>query len=262
LGSITTVGDYFDADGNVIDKGVVRGQHEYGLWDAKKTRACKCDAGYTGIDCAFRMCPKGNDPLTTEDSNGITEVHEVQKVKVGASGTVTNTFFTLSYVDSYGHEWTTRPIRTAASSATGNAMTTAAEVRSALMSIPNHAIDSIEVTVSEAVVESNYWEYSITFNSAATQGNQNRLTCNFAGCDTDGCQPRFTGFSSVADAKCVVTGYTNTHIASGAVVAANTDGTGENAECSNRGICDYSTGICGCFDGYTGEACSIQTILV
>ena len=27
-------------------------------------------------------------------------------------------------------------------------------------------------------------------------------------------------------------------------------------DCSNRGICDYSAGVCKCFDGYTGVACN------
>jgi len=34
----------------------------------------------------------------------------------------------------------------------------------------------------------------------------------------------------------------------------------ENAECSNRGLCDSTTGQCACFDGHTGEACSTQTV--
>ena len=34
-------------------------------WDQKKSRQCVCDAGYSGVDCSERMCPKGDDPITT-----------------------------------------------------------------------------------------------------------------------------------------------------------------------------------------------------
>ena len=33
------------------------------------------------------------------------------------------------------------------------------------------------------------------------------------------------------------------------------------AECSNRGICNRATGSCGCFAGYTSDACSVQNSL-
>uniref|UniRef100_A0A7S0SS37 EGF-like domain-containing protein n=1 Tax=Chromulina nebulosa TaxID=96789 RepID=A0A7S0SS37_9STRA len=32
-------------------------------------------------------------------------------------------------------------------------------------------------------------------------------------------------------------------------------------DCSGRGICDYSSGICGCFHGYYGHRCEYQTVL-
>ena len=37
---------------------------EYTLWDKKSTTMCECDPGYTGPHCAYRMCPKGDDPVT------------------------------------------------------------------------------------------------------------------------------------------------------------------------------------------------------
>jgi len=32
-------------------------------------------------------------------------------------------------------------------------------------------------------------------------------------------------------------------------------------DCSGRGICDYSAGICSCFSGYYGTKCEFQTVL-
>jgi hypothetical protein len=35
----------------------------------------------------------------------------------------------------------------------------------------------------------------------------------------------------------------------------------ENVECSNRGVCDRTTGMCKCHNGYTGAACNVATVL-
>lgn len=33
------------------------------------------------------------------------------------------------------------------------------------------------------------------------------------------------------------------------------DKSGEFRDCSGRGICDYTTGTCKCFNGFGGEGC-------
>lgn len=39
------------------------------------------------------------------------------------------------------------------------------------------------------------------------------------------------------------------------------DGATQGRDCSGRGICDYTTGLCGCFLGFYGTMCEYQTIL-
>merc|ERR1719498_2297089 len=45
-------------------------------------------------------------------------------------------------------------------------------------------------------------------------------------------------------------------------VAETTKGTFESYECSNRGACHGSSGLCACYEGYSGESCQTQTVLV
>merc|ERR1719421_1103924 len=83
----------------------------YGLWDADKNQACKCDPGFGGYACDEAVCPYGADPLDTrgEDFNQSSSTasiesyydrtEESQTLYIDSScGTVTGTF-TLTHTD-------------------------------------------------------------------------------------------------------------------------------------------------------------------
>ena len=54
----------------------------YHAWDALKSQACSCDAGWSGPDCTQRECPRGDDPLTTLPADcGGTTCADAQQVR-------------------------------------------------------------------------------------------------------------------------------------------------------------------------------------
>jgi len=85
----------------------------YADYDAGMTRSCICDGYYSGADCSFRQCPRGDDPLTTEiECQGVAsglQAHEVQEITINAD-TMLSGEMTLTYTDAYGQAWTTAPI--------------------------------------------------------------------------------------------------------------------------------------------------------
>lgn len=236
-------------------------------WDAAKTRQCVCDRGYEGIDCASRICPKGDDPLTQCNGNPGTSINDIQLIEMPAS---TTGWFSITFQDMYNGVYTTRPINSASG-------TLATDVESALEELPNFAIPN--VTVGAATCASGNMDgtqvcsaYStvgatvvrVTFVDPANAGKQQKMVVsspkNTASSttiaqtthDTADMQPRFDATTSTI----TVEHLTELRAANG--VTSN-DELEEHVECSNRGICDGDAGLCQCFEGFTGEACEQQT---
>jgi len=114
----------------------------YDLWDAQKIQGCKCDLGYDGPDCAHRISPKGDDPLTTVKSQMMTQI-----VQIGGAGAgfdfdeIPQNQFIMVYHDPYGGVWRTDGIDTSSSDATA-----AANVQAALRNLPNEVLDGVSVS--------------------------------------------------------------------------------------------------------------------
>jgi len=237
-------------------------------WDQKKSRQCVCDAGYSGVDCSERMCPKGDDPITTcgvNDANAPTDAgishHTVQKLTFDANCDQ-GKFFALTYKDSYGGEWITRPISPACvtsgtdlsdtgASATEIAAATAtcSAIESALEELPNFIIPNVTSAFS-AVGTDGSFACDIGFTDAANSGLQAKLEIESYNHNNANMQPRYD--LGDLDTQITITIDVTHHQTGGSYT--------ENHECSNRGLCDHSTGLCSCFSGYTGESCHEQTI--
>lgn len=195
----------------------------YTNWEASVLQMCYCDDGYTGYDCSLRMCPKGDDYKTTGQSYRQISV-DIQPAS-GAdtlSGTITLHF---------GKYKTTFD---------GNqdGVDCDADIIDKLDNINT-------ATCATTAGSGGGATYVIELQSYPAQPKQNNLFfhdgdvtesdffCNTERLETDGVSP----------GTCNIT-----------VVNPN-DEIYEYAYCGNSGVCDFSDGVCDCFDGFTGVAC-------
>jgi len=225
-----------------------RGAATWGIhWPWLKYQQCHCDAGYEGDDCSLRRCPRGDDPETECQTD---RGQDLQKLTCAFEGTVKKAFFQLRFVDQFGGEYDTRPIKIDVNAVNAGGLTAAENANSiqdALEALPNFAIPQVEVDVDISTPASPKIE--VKFTDGHNTGKQNLLSfVSRAACES-GSQPLFRVANTnpaKGDLTCTV-----------ARLAATPAGSTyrESATCSNRGICDQSTGRCNCFDGFFGLAC-------
>lgn len=142
-------------------------------------------------------------------------------------------------------------------------------IRAALLDLPNGAVtgeavnprtgekDSSALKVACASSAAKVVACTIEMNSSHNSGSlSNKLSCENAGCmhegvssaaNPGGCSPKYQGLGATP-ATCLVT---DTNV-----------GTSDYDTCSGRGACNGADGVCECFDGFTDEDCSVQTVLV
>jgi len=292
LGYAATWNDYTSKDFSDDKK-----TFSYQGWDVNKERACVCDAQYTDVDCSKRMCPFGTDALAVREDILVQNRYHRQQIVFKALNNNLNSLegktFALTFVSKLNETFTTIPlVFDRADGANLNEM--ANDIRMALLHLPNKVIDDVMVTAqkfdqpigtvdrtADAVV------VTIIFSGDAVQGPQHPIIVEDYEC-SGGCTPRITGLGlqTVTQATSEIgvvfannSAYGSTYFGStsrshiyegvdGPIYDRNARGaplseTYQNSyECGRRGKCDYSTGLCECFEGYSGENCIYQTILV
>jgi len=99
-------------------------------------------------------------------------------------------------------------------------------------------------------VTRNEIRVNITFTGPAVQGPQHLIEIQSYECQS-GCTPKLTGLQLQTRAN---------HLQSNVTEIGLSDF--NSYECGRRGKCDYSTGLCACFLGYTGDNCNTLSTLV
>jgi len=235
------------------------------MWDYQKTMTCVCDPGWTEFDCSRRKCPRSSYALY----NNMVTVPEIQMIRI-TNVSSDNQDFALIFRSQIGQEYTTNRIKAfdlantstynytqIATQASHNLYTSypseELDVEMALKKLPNFVLKDVEVSVnfSDRVAGTNPDKYEwieiyVTFAGDQITGDQYLFECLSDTCG-DGCFPKRANAVGVNGA-CTVT----------EVQAA----TSLNMECSGRGHCNYESGLCECFEGYTDEACGSQTALI
>jgi len=146
------------------------------------------------------------------------------------------------------------------------------DVQLALLNLPNKVIDG--VTVAGARTAASIVHINVTFTGDRVQGPQHYLIVEDYECQ-DGCTPKMDGLKLqtrvdhlnsniqewVREDPVYIGGNgRDTMQAVNGRAAISSDY--NSYECGRRGSCDYTTGLCACFTGYTGANCNTLTTLV
>lgn len=241
----------------------VQNPFDYQRWDADKATSCICDPGFTGADCALRMCPRNDDPLTNSDRycGGQPCAFEVQTFTLSDSPLTT---YRVGYTDSFNGTYYVYVSLDVSSTPNGfvepallatkqaGPLTSAGQLQASLRAMPTGVFSRVEVSVPGNAAATPGADstrlFRVTF--VGVGGDQSPLTIEtVSGTGTLWYNPDHEDYNAAVPAE------------ASRVVVELTRGNYEEIECSGRGNCDTDSGMCTCFAGYSGASCETQNAL-
>lgn len=180
-------------------------------WDAQKIYGCNCDPKYHGLDCSLRYCPKGDDPLTGTKDISLTNPLQFNEIQRVTCRADGGTF-TLTFRGK-----TTARIPFDAK---------AADLQAYIEELPTIGKGNTKIVLygPQACIDtSTYWTVEFTQNFGSLP-------------------------LMVPDIRKLQ--YSNALSNATLTVTKLVDGTKEDLECSNRGLCDTNSGVCACSNDY------------
>jgi hypothetical protein len=193
------------------------------------------------------MCPYGNDVLDIRNTLSVAERYQVQRLRFKSSTfharDMQSRTFALTFTSRLNETFTTIPIVFDSSDITDMIN----DVHLALLNLPNRVIDGLTVTGYAEGLDG--LTLSVTFTGDSVQGKQNLITVEDYECGA-GCTPKIDGLGLQTRVGRNISDTSEVRIAD-----AN------SYECGRRGKCDYASGLCQCFTGYTGDNCNTLTTL-
>jgi len=225
-----------------------------------KSRACVCDAQYYDIDCSKRMCPYGNDVLDVRDDLLVGLKYQTQKLQFVfnnniPTGSESPATFALTFKSKLNETFTTIPI--VFTPEIDGLAKFSNSVQMALLNLPNKVIDGVSVTASvfgntgnKYGMEGATLYLNVTFTGNSVQGPQHPLGIESYEC-FHGCTPKITGLDLQTRNGWGHSNETEVELADY-----------NSYECGRRGKCDYTTGLCECFNGYGGDNCNMLVSLI
>lgn len=221
-----------------------QGSTYYG-WELDKFLMCKCDDGYEGVDCSLRQCPFGFDPVLY---SGITMKYVIDKEN--SKSLESDFYFQINYD---GRTYNTPVIF----------------ALDAKNMCPNGYKDSSEIAMYQEEIKTAIQsipplsQSRVSITCAPTSDSDNTGIVKQIEIIVEATDPRLFIASTLNANSASSTGLTFTAVNGKIFDNAATEIQALNSYvptlCSSRGLCDPTSGLCNCFEGYSGYTCESKS---